>query len=98
VIQVYRSLGRTPLTRQTIQPLVAAVPFVAATAFVAPSIPTTILWLLAITAVVAGGYVITVLVLFGLSDTEVMVIRSAQERFGLEFGPVDWLIRHLPDR
>ena len=98
VIQVYRSLGRTPLTRQTVQPLAAAVPFVAATAFVAPSIPTTILWLLAITAVVAGGYVITVLVLFGLSDTEVMVIRSAQERFGLEFGPVDWLIRHLPDR
>jgi O-antigen/teichoic acid export membrane protein len=98
VIQVFRSLDRTPLTWQIVQPLAIAVPFITATVFVAPSVPTTILWLLAITAVVAGGYVIAVLVLFGLSDTEVMVIRSAQERFGLEFGPVDWLIRHLPDR
>ena len=98
VIQVYRSLGRTPLTRQTVQPLAAAVPFVAATAFIAPSVPTTILWLLAVTAVATGAYVVAILVLFGLSETEVMVIRSAEERFGLEFLPVDWLIRHLPDR
>jgi hypothetical protein len=68
------------------------------TALLAPSVPTTILWLLAVTAVVSGIYVISVLVLFGLSDTEVMIIRSAQERFGLEFGPVDWLIRHLHKR
>jgi hypothetical protein len=46
----------------------------------------------------AGAYVVAVLVTFGLSETDVMIIRSAEEQYGFDFAAVDWAIRRLGKR
>jgi O-antigen/teichoic acid export membrane protein len=98
-VQVYRALDWTPLVWRALRPLVIAGPFLAGVAvFVAPRTPTTILWLVAVTGVTTLGYVVAVLVAFGLSETDVMIIRSAQEQYGLDFAAVDWLVRRLGER
>jgi len=95
VVQVYRSLGRLPFSRLSAEPLVVAVPFLTTVFLIAPSVPTTVLWLLAVSGIASVTYVSVVIGLFGFSSTEVMVIKSTQERFGLELGPIDWVVRHL---
>jgi len=98
-VQVYRATDRTPLTWSALRPVLPAIPFIGLlAAVVAPMTPTTILWLVAVTGLSATVYVAVVLVAFGLSETEVMIVRSAEERFGLEFAVVDWLIRRLSRR
>jgi O-antigen/teichoic acid export membrane protein len=98
-IQVYRALDWTPLVWRALRPLVIAVPFLAAVVtVVAPRTPTTFLWLVAVASASALVYVVAVLVAFGLSETDVMIIRSAEERFGLKTAAVDWLIRRLANR
>jgi O-antigen/teichoic acid export membrane protein len=98
-VQVYWKLGRTPLVWRSVRPLVVAVPFLTAvTAFVAPRTPTTFLWLVAVAGLAAIVYVVAVLVAFGLSETDVMILRSAEEQYGLEFAAVDWVIRRLSRR
>lgn len=95
-IQVYLGLNETPLTWTTVRPLVLGVPFLLVVwGLVAPATPTTFLWLAGITAVTGLTYVVAVLLAFGLSPTEVMVIRSAQEQYGLGLSHLDWLIRRL---
>lgn len=98
-VQVYFTLGRTPLTWTALRPVVLAVPFLATmTVVVAPVTPTSVLWLVATTALTVAAYVVAVLTAFGLSETEVMIMRSAEEKYGLDLTSVDWLIRRLSRR
>lgn len=95
-IQVYLELDETPLTWLTIRPLVLGIPLLAVVwGLIAPATPTTFLWLVAITALSGSAYVAAVLLTFGLSPTEMMVIRSAEEQYGLGLSRFDWLIRRL---
>jgi O-antigen/teichoic acid export membrane protein len=98
-IQVYLTLETTPLTWRATRPVVLAVPFLLIiSTVVAPATPSTFLWLVAVTGLASTAYAAVVLLVFGLSDTEVMVLRSAEEQYGLGLGRVDWLIRHLSER
>jgi O-antigen/teichoic acid export membrane protein len=98
-VQVYRSLDWTPLVWRALRPLAIAVPFLAiVTTVIAPRTPSTVLWLMSVTGLTALAYVTTVLLAFGLSETDVMILRSAEEKYGLDFASLDWLIRRLSDR
>jgi O-antigen/teichoic acid export membrane protein len=95
-IQVYRSLGATPVTWEVGRPTLLAVPFLSVvTFFVAPAVPATLLWLIAVTGISSTVYLAVVLLAFGLSSTDVMIIRSAQERFGLQWDGLDEAIKYL---
>ncbi|MBX0303030.1 flippase [Haloarcula salinisoli] len=98
-VQVYLTLGSSPLTPSALRPLVPAVPFLLIVwTVVAPATPGTFLWLLAVTGLTATVYTVVVLVAFGLSETELMIIRSAEEQYGLDFSRIDWLITRLAKR
>lgn len=98
-VQVRYLLKSTPITNETVRPALVAVPFLAGFAvFVAPRVPTTVFWLVAATVLFAVAYVGTVLAAFGLSDTDVMLIRSAEEKYDLDLGSVDGLIDRLSER
>lgn len=97
--EVYFALGRTPLSWRATRSVVIGIPFLAFVGiFVLPATPGTILWLLAITGMTTTAFVVTVLLIFGLSETDVMIIRSAEEQYGIPLERVDWLIRALANR
>jgi O-antigen/teichoic acid export membrane protein len=97
--QVYLALGETPLSWRGVRPVVLAVPFLWIVAsVVAPATPGTFLWLVGTTGLASTVYVTVVLLVFGLTETDVMIIRSAEEQYGLPLGWIDWLIRRLADR
>lgn len=99
MVQVKYYLGTTPISWEAIGPVVVATPIlILFTAVIAPIIPTTFLWLLGITGLFAVVYIGIVLVVSGLSETEVMVIRSIEEKYGLDLGPLDPLVRRLLER
>lgn len=98
-VQVGYELGSTPVARGAVRPLALGIPFLGVfAAVVAPEIPTTLLWLVGTTGLFSLCYVVAVVVTFGLSETEVMIIRSAEERYGIDLGPIDPLIQRLADR
>lgn len=95
-VQVRLALNQTPLHWSSLRPLVLGVPFlVVIWRLIAPATPTTLLWVVGITAMAGTFYVATVLITFGLSPTDVMVIRSAEEQYGLGISRLDWVIRRL---
>ncbi|SFS06561.1 Membrane protein involved in the export of O-antigen and teichoic acid [Halomicrobium zhouii] len=98
-VEVYYHLGTTPISWQVIRPVAVAIPSLTIFAtIIAPEIPTTIPWLIGATGSFTVSLVLGVLFVFGLSKTEVMVIRSAEERYNLNLGPFDRLVRHLARR
>lgn len=97
--QVWYLLETTPITWTALRPVVVAAPLLAAFAgYVAPAIPTTLLWLLAATGAFGVVYLGGVLLAFGLSDTEVMLIRSAEEQYGIDLTPIDPIIHRLSNK
>jgi hypothetical protein len=97
-VQVYWATDRSLLGRSLVVPVLAAIPMLGLAVAIAPSVPTTFLWLLFVTGVGSAFYVSLVLLLSGLSETEMMVLRSTQERFGIDSAALDWLIQRLPRR
>lgn len=98
-VQVYLALGETPMAWRGIRPVVPALPFLAVMwILIAPVMPRTLLWLVGITGVATVGYVTAVLVLFGLTETDVMLLRSAEERYGLPLERIEWVVRFLANR
>ncbi|MFD1588587.1 oligosaccharide flippase family protein [Halorientalis brevis] len=98
-VQVYLALGETPLVWQATRPIALAVPIlVVVWQVVSPATPSTLLWLIAVTGLTALVYAVTVLLTFGLSETETMILRSAEEQYGLDLTRFDGLIRWLSQR
>lgn len=95
-IQTRHYLGTVPITWQAIGPVIVAAPLLGAFAlFVAPHVPATLPWLLVMSSLFGAVYIVIVLLAFGLSETEVMIIRSAEERYGIDIAALDWLVRRL---
>lgn len=94
-IQVYQSLNRTPLTRHALLPVIVAMPLLAVLFLLKSAIPTRFLWLLGVSGLSSAVYIVIILLLFGLSSKEVMIFRSVQERFGVQFGLIDRLLEYL---
>ncbi|WP_299263752.1 flippase [Halorientalis sp.] len=94
--QVYLALGETPLSWRGVRPAILAVPFLwLVSTVVAPATPGTLLWLVGVTGLTSVVYLIAVLLVFGLTETDVMVVRSAEEQYGLPLGRFDAVIRWL---
>jgi O-antigen/teichoic acid export membrane protein len=98
VWQVRRYLGTVPVGPSAVGPTLLAVPFLLGSMALVPAVPTSLPWLLAATALAGAVYVSVVLVLFGLSETEVMIVRSAEEKYGLDLGPLDGVVTWLSSR
>lgn len=95
-IQTRHYLGTVPITWQGIGPAIVAAPLISAfVLFVAPHVPATLPWLLVMSSLFGSVYVAIVLLTFGLSETEVMIIRSTEERYGVDIAALDWLVRRL---
>jgi O-antigen/teichoic acid export membrane protein len=96
-VEVRYLLDTTPIHENVFGPALVALGIFSVFGFIiASTIPTTVLWLLGVSGVVCLLYVVSVLVLFGISQTEVMVLHSAEEQYGL---PVpDLLVEFLHRR
>ncbi|MDB2276452.1 flippase [Halorubrum ezzemoulense] len=89
-------LGVTPLSWQTFRPGLIAIPFLGIVAvFIARSIPGTFLWILGSSGVLSVLYIGIVLLIFGLTSTEVMVLRSIEEKYGISLERVEPIINYL---
>ncbi|MCU4718034.1 flippase [Halapricum hydrolyticum] len=83
-VEVRYLLDTTPIRGNVFGPALVAIGIFGVFGFiVAPTVPTTVLWLLGVSGVACLLYVVSVLVLFGISRTEVMILRSAEEQYGL---------------
>jgi peptidoglycan biosynthesis protein MviN/MurJ (putative lipid II flippase) len=99
VVQVQQQLGAIPITWEVIRSALVAVPLlVVFVTVVYPVVPTGILWIIVTTGLFAIVYIGVVLIAFGLSGTEVMLIRSAEESYGINLGPIDPIIHYLSKR
>lgn len=84
--------GRLTVTRRVLSPLLLAVPVVLAGSFASEVLPVTIVTVVALTAVVGVAYLFVIVLVLGFAPEEVMLIRSAQEEYGLPLGPLDAVI------
>jgi O-antigen/teichoic acid export membrane protein len=97
-IEVWYIIGEVPVDWSAIGPAAVGSMLVGAFAvWVGPLVPGTFLWLVVASGAFSVVYLLVVLTLFGLSASEVMVIRSVEERFGLPLGPLNRVIRFFAD-
>lgn len=92
-IEVRYYLGTTSIGWSTLGPTILSVPFLGGVSlFIAPAIPGTFLWVLGISGILTFLYGSGVLFMFGLSETEVMIIRSAEDKYNIRLGPLNTII------
>jgi len=65
---------------------------------IAPYIPTSIIWLLCVSGASSMLYIVVVLLALGISEIEVMVLRSIEERYAIDLEPIDPIITFLAGR
>jgi O-antigen/teichoic acid export membrane protein len=87
--------GSNPLSWTHLGPVLTAVPLYGVTWYLAPAVPGTFLWLVGVTGLFGLVYWTLVLVTVGLSETDVMILRSAQEKYDLEYPLLDRFIRQF---
>lgn len=93
--EIYYYTDYFPLSRRVVAPVVVAVPVMVAGWTVAPLFPTSIFTVALLTTAVGLVYLASILLVLGLSDEEVMLIHSAEDKYGLELAPVDWIVRRF---
>ncbi len=97
--QVWYHLGKTPLSWKGIGPAIFAIPFlIGVRALVAPAVPSSFLWLVSASGTLSALYGGAVLIVFGISNTELMVLRSAEERYGISLETIEPLLEFLSKR
>jgi len=87
--------GETPISSDLVAPVVLAVPVYVLVWYVSPSVPGTFLWLVGVTGLAGLGYWVLVLFTVGLRPIDVMILRSAQEQYGLEYDLLEKFIRQF---
>lgn len=85
--------GRYPLSRRLVAPVVIALPLYGVTALVAPAVPPSLLWVILASTVFAILYAALILVITGFTQEDLMLIRSAEEKYGIKLGPLNGLVR-----
>ena len=84
--------GRLTITRRVLAPLALAVPVFAAGSYLSTLLPISIVVVGALTAVVGLTYALLIVVVLGFAPEEVMLLRSAEEKYGLSLGPLDDIV------
>ena len=75
--------------------ILVAVPVVIVAIPVFRAIPATLLWTFGASAVFALTYAVAVVVVLGFTPTDVMIIRSIEDKFGISLGPFDKVVRRF---
>lgn len=93
--ELYLALDRIPVSRVIVGPLAIATVFLAGLYAIHGAIPGTFLWIVATGGVFALVYWSTVLLVHGLNDEDVMIIKSAREKYGLDHPLLDFVLHHF---
>jgi Membrane protein involved in the export of O-antigen and teichoic acid len=94
-LEVQYLTGETALSRETLGPALLAVPVTAAAVPVMLAVPRTLFYTLGTSALFAGIYAVSVVVVVGFSETDVMVIRSVESEYDVSLGPLDAVVRRF---
>jgi len=93
--EVWYYTRQTTLSREVISPVLLAVPLAALAIPLSAVIPGTFLWTFGTSAAIAGTYVTAVVVVVGFTETDVMVVRSIEDRFGVPLGPFEAVLERF---
>jgi O-antigen/teichoic acid export membrane protein len=83
------------LTRKVVAPVVVALPWLGVTRYLSPLIPGTLPWLVFLGVAFATVYLLSVVVVLGVESEEVMLVKSVEERYGVDLGPITWLAQRF---
>jgi len=85
--------GNTPLGTNLLAVTLLALPLYLVTWYLSPRVPSTLPWLVFVTAVFGIVYWALALVTLGLSEADVMMVESMRERYGVDHWTLDLLLR-----
>lgn len=94
-LEVKYYTGETTLSRPVFGPVLVAFPVVLAAVPVFRAVPPTLLWTFGASAVFALTYAVAVVVVLGFTPTDVMVVRSVEDKYGIPLGPLDSVLRRF---
>lgn len=94
-IELWYFVGSFPLSSSVISPAAVGIPLVSLAWLVRDIVPPSLPGLFAFGAVFTSVYFVVILVTLGFEPEEVMLIRSAEERFGLHLGPLEWVLERF---
>lgn len=91
-VELWYFAGSFPLPSSVVSPAVVGIPLVGLAWLARDLVPPSLPGLVAFGAVFASVYLVVILVTLGFEPEEVMLIRSVEERFGLDLGPLNWVL------
>lgn len=94
-LEVKYYTGQTTVSKQVIEPVLVAVPLVVVAVPLFSEVPSSLLWTFGVSGGFAFIYAAAVVVVIGFKPVEVMIIRSAEEKFGVSIGPLDVILRRF---
>lgn len=93
--EVWSFVGKTTLSRKVVAPAVLAVPLALVFLPLFRAVPATLAWILTASAGFSFVYAVSVIVVLGFTSTDVMVIRSIEDHFGLSLGPLNAVLQRF---
>jgi O-antigen/teichoic acid export membrane protein len=94
-VETWYLTGETTVASKALRPVALAVPVTALAVPVMLTVPRTLAWTVGASAVFAFVYAVAVVVVLGFSETDVMVIRSVEEKYDVPLGPLDAVVRRF---
>jgi O-antigen/teichoic acid export membrane protein len=92
-IEVRYYTGKTTLNRSVFAPIFIAIPLMLAAIPVFHATPPTLLWTFGASATFALIYVVSVIIVLGFTSTDLMVIRSFEDKFDVSLGSFNTILR-----
>lgn len=83
----------TTLSWHVLAPVVVAIPVAIASFPIFRAVPRTLLFVMAMSAGFAIMYVITIIIILGFAQEDVMIIRLIEDKYDVPLGPVDSILR-----
>lgn len=89
--EVWYLTEANPLPHKVFAPIILAIPLIGATWLLSPNIPGTLPWLVFLGAVFTVVYMLAIVLVLGVESEEMMLVRSVEEQYGVDLGPITWL-------
>lgn len=94
-VELWYFTGNFPLSYPVVSPVLIGIPIVGLAWLGRDIVPASLPGLVAFGAVFTAVYAIAIIVVLGLEPEEVMLIRSAEERFSVQLGPLEWVLERF---
>lgn len=95
VLELWYITDQFVLTRSELAPVVVAGPLLAFVWYLKPFVPGTFPWLIVVTTVFGLIYAASCIITLGFNDDEVMLVRSIEERYDLQLGPITTIVERF---